>query len=180
MRLVLFVHLGPEGLFGLVEDNREMGRSLVRFHFLEQLPQHVAEAVDRVHMRAVRRPWLESDRVIGAENVAGAVDEKDVIALFHRPPGGRRGFCGRDFDRLGWFRFCRGRHGPNVGRWRSFINPPGRWLWTYSTACNTTACVRAASVKFGFCEDAAHVAVEEPGGELVRYHPTRIESPRCS
>ena len=30
-------------------------------------------------------------RVIGAENVAGAVDEKDVIAFLHRRCGGRGG-----------------------------------------------------------------------------------------
>src|SRR5262249_20120953 len=139
MRLVFFVHLGSEGFLGPVENNREMRRPLVRLHFLEQLPQHVAEAINRIHMRAVGRARLESDRMIGAENVAGAIDEKDVIALFYRPRGGRppRGSCGRYFDGLGGFRCWRSRHGSNVGRRRTFINPPGRWLWTYPAGFST-------------------------------------------
>ncbi len=102
MRLVLLVHLRAERLLGLVEDDREMRRPFVRLHFLEQLPQHVAEAINRIHMRAVGRARLEPDRMIGAENVAGAVDKKDVVALFHRSRSrrGGRGFCGRNFGGL--------------------------------------------------------------------------------
>jgi len=124
MRLVLLVHLGAEGLLGFVEDDSEMRRPLVRLHFLDQLPQHVAEAVNRIDMRAIGRARLEPDRMIGAENVAGAVDEKDMIALFHRPLRRRHchGFCRRGFGGLGGFRFCGSRHGPNVGRCTVFIN----------------------------------------------------------
>ena len=85
MRLVFLVHLGAEGFFRLVEHHREMGRPLVRLHLVEQLPQHVAEAVDGVDLHAVRRARLEPDRVIGAEDVAGTVDQEDVVALLERP-----------------------------------------------------------------------------------------------
>ena len=124
-----------EGFLGFVEDNRQMRRPLVRLHFLEQLPQHVAKAINRIHVGAIGRARLEPDRMIGTENVAGAVDEKDVIAFFYRSRSrrGGRGFFRRNFGGLGSLRFCRSRHGPNVGRCTVFINPPSGRLWTYST-----------------------------------------------
>jgi hypothetical protein len=56
--------------------------ALVRLHFLEELPQHAAEAVDGIHMRAVRGARFEPDRVIGAKNVSGTVHQKYVVTLF--------------------------------------------------------------------------------------------------
>ena len=52
---------------------------------LQQLPQHVAEAEHGVDLQAVRTCAVERrQRVIGAEDVAGAVDQKDVVAFLER------------------------------------------------------------------------------------------------
>ena len=83
VRLVLLVHLRAERLFRFVEDHREMGRPLIRLHLLEQLPQHAAEPVDRIDMRAIGGARLEPDRVVSAEDVAGTVHQEHVVALFN-------------------------------------------------------------------------------------------------
>jgi hypothetical protein len=110
MRLVVLVHLRAEGLFRLIEDHREMCRSLFWLHLLEELPEHAAEAVDGIDMRAVRRARLESNRVISAEDVSGTIDQEQVVALLERARGwnvrGRGGF------RLG---FGGGWHGSECG-----------------------------------------------------------------
>ena len=93
VRLVVGIHLRAEGLLRLVEDHREM-RRLVLLHVAQELPQHVAEAEYRVELQPVRLAVDRRQRVIGAKNVAGAIDEEDVVALLHRQ-GGRLGFlCG--------------------------------------------------------------------------------------
>ena len=68
------------------------GSALVRLHLVEQLPQHVAEAEHGVDLQAVRLAGERRQRVVGAENVAGAVDQEDMVAFFERP---RRRICGR-------------------------------------------------------------------------------------
>ena len=83
MRLVLLVHLRAERLFRFVEDHREMGRPLIRLHLHQQLPQHAAETVDRVDMRAIGGARLEPDRMVSAEDVPGTVHQEYVIALFY-------------------------------------------------------------------------------------------------
>ena len=51
---------------------------------LQQLPQHVAEAGDRADRQAIRLTGERRQRVIGAVDVAGAVDQKDVVAGLDR------------------------------------------------------------------------------------------------
>src|SRR4249919_107455 len=87
MRLVFLVHLVAEGLFPLVENHREMCRPLIRLHFLEELPEHAAEAIDGIHMRPVRRARLETDRMVSPEDVTGAVHQEHMIALLERARG---------------------------------------------------------------------------------------------
>ena len=91
--LVVGIHLGAERLLRPVEHDREMGRLFPRRHVAQQLPQHVAEAEHGVDLQAVGLAGQRRQRVVGAENVAGAVDQKDVVALLEL--GGRRG--GRSF-----------------------------------------------------------------------------------
>ena len=88
VRLVFGVHVGAEGFFRLVEDDRQMRRLVVLRHLGQQLPQHVAEAEHGIDLQAVGLAGQRRQRVIGAENVAGAVDQKDVVALFQGPGGG--------------------------------------------------------------------------------------------
>ena len=94
VRLVVGIHVGAEGLFRLVEDDGEMGRPLLRLHVAQKLPQHVAEAEHGVELQPVRLAVDRRQRVIGAENVAGAVDQKDVVAFLHRLGGDRLGCAG--------------------------------------------------------------------------------------
>ena len=84
LRLVVGIELGAEGLLGLVEHHREVGRPLARLHVAQQLPQHVAEAEHGVDLQPVRLAVERRQRVIGAEDVARAVDQKDVVALLRR------------------------------------------------------------------------------------------------
>ena len=79
--LVLGIEFGAEGLLGLVEHHGEMGRPVAVLHVAQELPQHVAEAEHGVDLQPVRLAVERRQRVIGAENVAGTVDQKDVVAL---------------------------------------------------------------------------------------------------
>ena len=91
--LVFGVELVAERLRRIVEDDREMGRrdaDIGVARVLHQLPQHVAEARHRADRQPVRFARQRRQRVIGAEDVAGAVDEEEMIAFFH----GRTGSAG--------------------------------------------------------------------------------------
>ena len=90
VRFVIGIHRGAEGLFRLVEHHREVGRLFIRLHVAQQLPQHVAEAEHRVELQPVGFAVDRRQRVIGAKNIAGAVDQEDVIAFLQRLRGGRR------------------------------------------------------------------------------------------
>ena len=57
---------------------------------LQQLPQHVAEAEHGVDLQPVGLAGQRRQRVIGAEDVARAVDQEDVVAGLQRA-----GRCGR-------------------------------------------------------------------------------------
>ena len=103
VRLVVGIHLRAERLFRLVEDDGEMGRPLLRLHVAQKLPQHVAEAEHGIELQPVRFAVDRRQRVIGAENVAGAVDQKDVVALLHRLGGDR---AGGDRVAAAGFDFC--------------------------------------------------------------------------
>ena len=90
VRLVFGIEIGAEGLFRLVEHHRQMRRPLLRLHVVQQLPQHVAEAEHGVDLQPVRLAGERRQRVIGAEDVARAVDQEDVVALFQRTGDGGR------------------------------------------------------------------------------------------
>ena len=102
VRLVVGIDLGAERLLRLVEHHRQMGRLLLRLHVAQELPQHVAEAEHGVDLQAVRLAGERRQRVIGAENVAGAVDQKDVVAFLAagRDAGTRR--AGAEASRQAW------------------------------------------------------------------------------
>ena len=104
VRLVVGIELVAEGDFGFVEDDGEVGRPVVRRHLAQQLPQHVAKAEHGIDLQPVGFAVQRRQRVIGAENIRGTVDQKDVVAFC-------RGLDGSRFDRgfLGCF-----RHGRNL------------------------------------------------------------------
>ena len=81
VRLVVGIELVAEGDFRLVEDDGQMGRPVVRRHVAQQLPQHVAEAEHGIDLQPVGFAVQRRQRVIGAENIGGTVDQKDVVAL---------------------------------------------------------------------------------------------------
>ena len=114
VRLVLGVELVAEGDFRLVEHDGQMRRPVVRRHVAQQLPQHVAEAEHGVDLQPVGLAVQRRQRVIGAEDVAGTVDQEDVVALSGDFAAGWRGGSGL-WRRL-WRRSLGGfRHGRNVG-----------------------------------------------------------------
>ena len=84
MRLVVVIHVAAERLFRFVKDDREVRRLLLRFHLAQQLPQHIAEAEHGVDLQTVRFSGERRERVIGAKDVGGAVDQVDVVAFFER------------------------------------------------------------------------------------------------
>ena len=79
LRLVGGIDVVPEGLRRLVEDHREMRGLLARIGVLQQLPQHVAETLHRAHRQAVGLAGERRQRVIGAEDVAGTVDQIEMV-----------------------------------------------------------------------------------------------------
>ena len=121
VRLVFGIKIAAEGLLGFVEHHREM-RGLVILHLGQELPQHVAEAEHGIDLQAVRLAGKRRQRVIGAEDIAGAVHQEQVVALLEQPR--RRVRCGRGCGFGLGFGAC--RHGPNVGRQPRIINPPMR------------------------------------------------------
>ena len=80
MRLVIGVNLVAELLARGIENNGDMFGLKIAQQFL----QHVAEAVDRVYMHAIRSRHIRQ-RVKRAENKAGTVDE---VEDFSFPPHG--------------------------------------------------------------------------------------------
>ena len=124
VRLVVGIELVAEGDLRLVEHDGEMGRPVVLRHVAQQLPQHVAEAEHGVDLQAVGFAVQRRQRVIGAENVGGTVDQKDMVAL-----GGR-------FDGTGFACWCLAeagfaglrrcfRHGRNLGIFRARLTASG-------------------------------------------------------
>ena len=85
---ILGVDLVAEADPAGIEDDTDM----VGIGLVQQLQQHVGEAEHGVDVRAVR-PGQRWQCVEGPEDVAGAVDEEEMIALFHGQTGsaGRRG-----------------------------------------------------------------------------------------
>jgi hypothetical protein len=91
VRLVFGVDLVPEGDFRLVEHDGQMGRPVVLRHVAEQLPQHVAEAEHGIDLQPVGLAVERRQRVVGAEDVGGTVDQKDMVALAERFGGNGSG-----------------------------------------------------------------------------------------
>ena len=99
MGLVFRIDIIAEGLRRLVEDHRKMRGLLVGAGFLEQLPQHVAEALDGANRQPVALAGQWRQRVIGAENIARTINEIEMVtgleavvnatwpALCHRAAG---------------------------------------------------------------------------------------------
>ena len=84
--LVVGVELVAEGLGRIVENDREMRRRHADIGVAgvqHQLPHHVAEAEHRIGRQTVRLAIERRQGVIGPENIAGAVDEEEMVALFH-------------------------------------------------------------------------------------------------
>ena len=104
VRLVVGIKLVAEGDFRLVEDDGEMGRPVIRRHVAQQLPQHVAESEHGIDLQPVGFAVQRRQRVVGAKNIGGTVDQKDVVALGEGFDG--NGLLQRFF---GWF-----RHGRNL------------------------------------------------------------------
>lgn len=90
VRLVAIVEIVTERLGRIVEDDGEMRRSdadgsIARVG--QKLPQHVAEARDRIDRQAVRLAVQGRDGVERPEDEPGAVDEEEMIAFFHGDKG---------------------------------------------------------------------------------------------
>ena len=81
VRLVVGIELVAERDLGFVEDDRQMRRPVILGHVAEQLPQHVAEAEHGIDLQPVGLAVQGRQRVIGAENVGGTVDQEDMVAL---------------------------------------------------------------------------------------------------
>ena len=129
VRLVVGVDLVAECLRRIVEDDGEMRRLVARRRrrpLLQDLPDHVAEAEHRADRQAVGFPRQRRQRVEGAEDEAGAVDQDQMVAGIERRLGDLGG-CGhgRTFARPpDEFKRCRCRSEPHS--WRAI--PPRRGL----------------------------------------------------
>jgi len=91
VRFIIGIKLVAEGDFGLVEDDGQMRRPVVRRHVAQQLPEHVAEAEHGIDLQAVGFAVQRRQRVIGAKNVGGTVDQKYMVALLEGFGGNGRG-----------------------------------------------------------------------------------------
>ena len=105
------------------------------FMSLQQLPQHVAEAEHGVDLQAVGLAGQRRQRVVGAEDVARAVDQEDVVALFQRTGDGGGFRRRRLWRRRLWRRI-----------WRREI-----WIWLAWPECGPSAAANQCSVR-GRCE----------------------------
>ena len=166
VRLVVGIEIGAERLLGFIEDDGQMRRPLLRLHVAQQLPQHVAEAEHGIDLQPVRLAVERRQRVIGAEDVARAIDQEDVVALFQRADGGGvrrlfRNWIGGGFrGRFGGFRCW---HGAECG-------PSGATMATEAV---------------DICPDIRHVLhaeLQRGTGKIARCEPSIPPSPsmtRC-
>ncbi len=119
VRLVLVVDLVAIVIAAGIEDDGDVGRPAPGFGIGNQLPEHGAEAVHGADRQAVGRPRQGRQRMEGAENVAGPVDQVDVAALAdgHGLAIGNRdaGFIGAVGRREGGVAFRWLGHRPSIG-----------------------------------------------------------------
>ena len=85
--LVLRVDVVAERLGGMIEDDGEMGGLLAGVRFLQELPQHVAEALHGADGKPVRLARQGREGVIGAENIPRSINQVEMVA-------GLQGGCG--------------------------------------------------------------------------------------
>ncbi len=143
--LVLRIDLVAEGDFRLVEDDGQMRRPVVLRHVAQQLPEHVAETEHRVDLQAIRLAVQGRQRVIGAEDVGGAIDQEDVVALAGR-------FCGDRLGGLGLISLGGGalggfRHGRNLGIFAPIDSLQSALCRDFCALCSTqSGCVHSSSV----------------------------------
>ena len=77
--LVFRVDVIAERLRRMIEDDGEMGGLVPGIGLFQELPQHVAEALNGAHRQAVRLARQGRERMIGAEDIAGAIDEIEMV-----------------------------------------------------------------------------------------------------
>ncbi len=85
--LVTIIEFVAEGLGTRVEDDGDVRGRVVAAVLLDQLVQHVAEAGDGADRQAVRLARQGRQAMIGAEDIARAVDQHQAVAGFGK--GGR-------------------------------------------------------------------------------------------
>ena len=110
--LIAVEQIAAEGLGGIVEDHRDMAGRRELSRFPQQLPQHGAEPVHRADRKSVGGAGERRQGVIGAEDVARAVDQIDMVAASHPPAGG------------GSLALRHGHDGENIG----IATTPREWL----------------------------------------------------
>ena len=84
--LVFGVELIAEGFGGIVENHRKMGRHDADFRIAgiaQQFPQHVAETVNCIDRKTIGFARKRLQRMIGPEDIGGAVHQEEMIAGFH-------------------------------------------------------------------------------------------------
>ena len=77
MGFVFSVNFITKIFSGRIENYGDIGGTKISQQFI----QHIAKAIDGIHMRAVRGARFEPDRVIGTEDVAGTINQEHVVAL---------------------------------------------------------------------------------------------------
>ena len=74
---VFGIEFVAERELALVEDDGEVRRRFAPLHLVQELPQHVAKAGDGAGAQAIARARQRRQRVVGAKNVARAVDQEE-------------------------------------------------------------------------------------------------------
>ena len=82
VRLILVVDVVAERLAAMVQDDREVRRPVGVVQVLGELPEHRGVAIDRANRHALR-VRQRRQAVIGAEDVAGAIDQIEMILVRH-------------------------------------------------------------------------------------------------
>ncbi len=88
--LIFRVQLVAERVFAFVEDAGDVRRTLTLLGVLQELPEHVAEPGDGADGQPITFARQRRQRVVGAEDVARAVDQGDAVAGLNAG----RGSCG--------------------------------------------------------------------------------------
>ena len=87
VRFVLRIERVAERGFPGVENHRKMRRPVAVAQILQQFPEHVGEAGDRARRQAIGLARERRQGVIGAEQIARAVDEVEMVAFLEGRTG---------------------------------------------------------------------------------------------